>query len=957
MTGSRPSIFVGRKAEIAHCRELLSQVIRGQGRALLIDGEPGIGKSALLGLLLRMARSCDCTVLLGHADDLTQQFPLRVLLEGLGDHAPPPEPAGDFLPASPAAGLLPAGRQADTLLDRVLDRVTKLCAETPVVLAIDDMHWADDDSLLAWRRLSELAPGLPLLVVATSCPVPHCPELAELKEQLAARGQAVMSLGPLSPGEVAELFRALAGGEPTTRVARLTERAGGNPLYVTELIDALLRSERMHVAAGNADITTGYEPEVVATAITDRLNFLSAGTSRMLRLMALLGRDFTATEVAAVTGLSPARLAPALAEARAARVLAETDGRLNFRHLLTQQALYETMPVALRVALHRQAAQALAEAGATAERVAEQLLATGQTPTDAWAREWLAEAGPGLAQRVPDMAAELFRRAMSAASPGDPQRDLLEGALATALLRLDRHHEAVGVARPLLARSRDPHQRAETVHVLGHALLGCSRASEALHLVEEVLADPALSPGWRARLRAVVALIHSLAGRLHDADVAARWALAEGEHAGDSYAVSHALHILSLVRTHRSDNAAVDKLTSQALAALGDDPAAADLRCALLLSRMLALQQLGRMAEADLDLRAAQDLTGQGKVPVPLAHAAAEYYLRIGRWDDALGQLASITRRPGMAGPELLASPDPLRHGICALIAGHRDDRAAAAAHLQAARSTGRPSLLAPPGHTAYLRLAEALAAERDGRSGDAAAVLRPALDRGDAAAPRLRSLCLPALVRLALDVGDADLAAAAAAASEQAASEETTAIKQAAAEHCRGLIARDPVPLLAAARTYRLIGIPLEHAQASEDAAELLAAREQPAQARRALAEAADGYASLGAEWDIRRADTRLRRYGIRRGRGRSSGSAHGWDSLTSTEVKIAQLIALGWSTPDIARDLLLSPRTVQTHVSHILRKLDGRSRVDIVRASLAATATGEAPAKISNDQSPETA
>jgi DNA-binding CsgD family transcriptional regulator len=157
-------------------------------------------------------------------------------------------------------------------------------------------------------------------------------------------------------------------------------------------------------------------------------------------------------------------------------------------------------------------------------------------------------------------------------------------------------------------------------------------------------------------------------------------------------------------------------------------------------------------------------------------------------------------------------------------------------------------------------------------------------------------------------------------------------------AEHCRGLVARSPAPLLSAARAYADIGIPLEFAQAAEDAAELLAATEQPVQARRALAEATDSYANLGAEWDIRRADTRLLRYGIRRGRGRSRTSAPGWDSLTPTEAKIAQLISLGRSTPDIAQDLLLSRRTVQTHVSHILRKLNGRSRVDIVRASLAA-------------------
>jgi DNA-binding CsgD family transcriptional regulator len=920
MDGIRPHAFVGRDEEFAVYRELLSRAIHGRGRALLIDGEPGIGKSSLLAAHLRLARSSGCTVLLAHADDLTQQFPMRVILDCLG---------GDS-----AMGL---SASAPPEMEQVVTVVANLCAQSPVVLAIDDLQWADDPSLLTWRRLSDMAPDLPLVVIGTWAPVPHRPELAMLKEHLGAARQAVISLGPLDPDEVTRLVGVLAGGEPSSRLRRLTERAGGNPLYVTELVDALIRGERLRVADGVADIVTGQQPQALAAVITERLNFLSPESNRVLRFAALLGRQIAAAEVAAVADLPLEEVTKGLAEAQEARVIAEADGRYSFRHLLIRQALYDSMPSALRVALHRQAAQSLAEAGAAAERVAEQLLATTRMATTPWVRDWLAGAGPRLAQRVPGMAAALLRQAMADLPPGEPARDQLEGALAAALLRLGQHEEAVDVGWPLLARAPDASWRAEIVCVLCYALLGCDRDREAVQLIVDTLADSDLDLVWRARLRATAALIHVLAGRPAEGAVSAHRALAEARHADDSYATSHALHTLALLRVRQADNIAVRDLTSQALVQVSDEPGFIDLRSALLVTRMTAWQELGEMAAADADLRAVWDLADQGDSPVQVAYAAAEYYLRTGRWDEALDQLDSVTGKPVLVGYPTPDRGDSPRQGISALIAGHRDDRT-----MGPAASNGDKSahgLL--PGHAAYLVLAEALAAERDGRPADALVVLRPVLGTADPTAARLRALCLPTLVRLALDGDRRHLANAACSLAEQAASQEPTPIRRAIAEHCRGLATSDPALVLAAAAAYRDVGVTLEHAQAAEDAAELLAVAGQTGLARQSLTEAVDGYAVLGAEWDIRRADTRLRRYGVRRGRGRSPGS----DSLTPTEGKVAQLIAQGWSTPDIARNLMLSPRTVQTHVSHILRKLGGRSRIDIVRASITAGTPGDPP------------
>ena len=135
--------------------------------------------------------------------------------------------------------------------------------------------------------------------------------------------------------------------------------------------------------------------------------------------------------------------------------------------------------------------------------------------------------------------------------------------------------------------------------------------------------------------------------------------------------------------------------------------------------------------------------------------------------------------------------------------------------------------------------------------------------------------------------------------------------------------------PLATRAATLTSVGV---------SASQPLAARGQPDEARVALDEAVSLYEGMQARWDIRRAESRLRQHGIKRGvRGRRrSRATFGWAALTATEVKIAAQVARGDSTSDIAVSMFLSRRTVQTYISHILVKLDGKSRVDIVREAL---------------------
>jgi DNA-binding CsgD family transcriptional regulator len=306
--------------------------------------------------------------------------------------------------------------------------------------------------------------------------------------------------------------------------------------------------------------------------------------------------------------------------------------------------------------------------------------------------------------------------------------------------------------------------------------------------------------------------------------------------------------------------------------------------------------------------------------------ARAERYFETGRWDEALTEAAPAARPDSGVGRAWA-------HGLIALIAGHSDDRALAGQHLTAA--DGQEAHPVSPDVPAYLVLARAVAAERAGQPGTAAGLLAETLNGAAGDVPH-RYVLLPALARLALAAGDAETAAAAARTAAADADREALPAR-AAAMWCQGLLNADPDLVLDAAASYESAGRPLARAQALEDAAELLTGTGQVAVARQALADAADLYRQLGTVWDMRRAEARLRRSGIREGRGRPRPRPdRGWGSLTPAEARIARLVADGRSNPEIAAELSLSRNTVQTHVSHILAKLGARSRGEIIRQAL---------------------
>jgi DNA-binding CsgD family transcriptional regulator/tetratricopeptide (TPR) repeat protein len=928
---SRP--LIGRDRELSRLLDCVRELTAGRGQAVLIEGEPGIGKSALVQAACARAANLGGQVFWGAGDELGQTLPLLPFLDGFRIHRPAANSRRETIVAL-LRGELTSGRGEDmraALAEQLLALADELCAARPTVLVIDDLQWADQASVALWERFTRWARHRPLLLVGMMRPVPQREDLLALRHS--ADVAVRLCLDRLAEDAVTELVEALAGGKPSEDLLRLADGAAGNPLYLTELVEALARSASLTItAAGAAELTSGCAPGSLSAAIAHRLRFVPAAVREVLRAAALLGVDFAVPDLAAVLRRGVADLLPAVDEARAAGVLAETGNGLSFRHPLIRAALYDEIPAPVRAAWHCEAGRALAEAGSPADRVARQLLpaiigsADAADPMDEWILHWLADTAPLLVGQAPRAAVELLGQAVARSPAGWAQHDRLVCRLAEALYRVGDVAEAEQVANRALAEIAEPDLLVDLHWTLAQCRTLTGRFTESLTALDQALASPGVSGRHRARLLVLTARAHRHLGQVEMAGQAAAAGLAEATNAADSWAVGWALHMLTGVAMMQGRMADALGLFDRALTVTRADPALTDLRLLLQINKAVALGDLDQYEGAFASARQAQRLADRAGIMVRRAQAhccLGELLFNTGRWDDALteaGVLQEEAKDPGVA---------CFDHGVAAVISFHRGEAHVAQQHLAAAAPHAERIGNRVVG---TLALARSLDAELAGEPGKALAVLAGFTDNAEEL-DEIEDLLADG-VRLATKVGDS--AAARNLADRAAAIADGSQIphRQANALYCRGLLDHDASPLLQAADRYRDACRPLLGAKALEAAAEILLDNGDRVLARAAFTGSVDLYASLGAVRDAGRLQARFRAQGIRRGpRVKHRKAQRGWDSLTPTEVKVAGLVAQGLSNPQIAAKLYLSRRTVATHVSHILSKLDVNSRIDIAR------------------------
>jgi DNA-binding CsgD family transcriptional regulator/tetratricopeptide (TPR) repeat protein len=938
--------LAGRSAEVGQLRSAVRQVAGGTGGALVVVGEAGIGKTRVVAAGLIDADGLGVRVFEGAADELEQRRPFGVIADCLASGRSATErgraAVAGLLREDPGAGV-GEGWVADApqaefrIVEGFVALVEALSVERPVVVVVEDLQWADPSALLVLHRLGRRVDQLPLLLVCTARPVPRSAELEGSLRGLRAAGATELVLGPLDAMAVAQVVEQLVGAPPGPSLLRQVAGAGGNPLFVTELVGALQRDGSIQVGSGGAaELTTVGMPPSLPLLILHRMSFLAPATLELLGVASVLGSSFAVTDLSLVVGRPTAGLLGALEEALAGGVLEQRGELLGFRHDLIREALYHDLPASVRQGLHLDAGRALAGAGAPPERVAEQLV-RGASPGDRQAVAWLQRAARQAAPRAPTVAVDLLGRALELADAADPARDGLLAEQAVSLMWSGRLAHAEVVCREVLARAHDPDTNTDTDATLRlclvQTLLGRGRLQEAIKEADAALASPQLPASDWVRLQAFKTSALASSGQLDAAAETSAQVRAVAEEVGDDLARCICVATLALVANLGGDFMGALELAVEAVRIADQSAGLQAHRFPVNLYLGGCLHDTDRLAEGQAALQRGRRISEElgAKRELPLYYwGLAQGCMWLGEWDDALAECQACLELAAGYGMRLHGTV--FSHSIHAVIAVHRDDlldagRAVAAAERELA-ATG------PQLGWDWLLWANALLLEARGKPEAALATLCRAWD---ACTSQGLASTLPLfaadLVHQAIGANDRRRAEQATAAIEElAARNPGVATLTGAALRCRGLLEDDAEVLLGSATAYRAGPRPLERALACEDAAWALGRAGRVGEARPLLEEATGLYERLGAFWDLARAAARLRGLGVRSGRrGPRKRPRSGWDSLTATELTVVRLVAEGLSNPEIAERMFISRGTVHTHVSHILSKLGLGSRVGL--------------------------
>jgi DNA-binding CsgD family transcriptional regulator len=380
------TLFVGREAELGALTADLETALAGRGGLVLLAGEPGIGKTRLAEELAAAAAARGALVLWGRSWEgegapafwpwvqvvraYVQAADPAALRQDLGvgaaDVAQVVPAVRDRLPGLPTPPPVEPEAARFQLFDSMAGFLRAAATRRPLLLVLDDLHWADAPSLALLRFVGRELEGACLLLVGSyrdSEVGRGHPLLRTLADLTRSQRSRRLLLGGLDPQDVASFVGSVAGVEPSPElVAAVHRMTDGNPFFVTEVVRLLAGQGRLDPVGAGTPVQAGGLPEGVKAVVAERLGRLSDDCRRLLEVAAVLGRDFELRVLQPASGLDPGRLLELLEEAEAARVVGAVPGglgRWRFSHALVREVLYEGLPAARRVRLHGLVGEAL----------------------------------------------------------------------------------------------------------------------------------------------------------------------------------------------------------------------------------------------------------------------------------------------------------------------------------------------------------------------------------------------------------------------------------------------------------------------------------------------------------------------------------------------------------------------------------------------------------------------
>jgi ATP/maltotriose-dependent transcriptional regulator MalT len=966
--------IVGRADELESLDRIVDALDLGAPAVVEVVGEPGVGKTRLLSELAARADARGHLVLLGSAAEFERDLPFSVFVDALDQYLAGLEPErlapldghvkaelGHVFPS--LASLIGGGEVAPQHERYRSHRAVRALLELlgqgrPLVLLLDDFHWADAASVELLGALLRRPPAAAVLVALALRPR-QLPERlgAALARTHRAAALTRIEVGALTPAEAQDL---LGDSIDEATAAVLYHESGGNPFYLEQLARSLERSGAVPSSSSTSPLDTDITA-AVAASLSEELALLSKDTRVVLEGAAVAGDPFALELAADAAGRSEAAAMDAVDELLHLDLVRTTDvpRRFRFRHPLVRRAVYEAAAAGWKLGAHERCADSLAAKGATAAERAHHLERSARDG-DLVAVEILRRAGEEAARLAPASAARWFGSALRLLPPSAPEQQRVELLLARAEALAATGHFAEGHAVLLeaLAAVSDESTAIYTrltatcagvERMLGRYEQAHARLVRALGSVSgppsvesaRLLIELTLNEFYRARYE-----------RMHDW---AERALSAARATGNAAMTAVALAVSALAyaatgsgetaHSHRDEAAAlVDGLSDEELA--------------------LHLEAGGWLAAAELHLEhyAEADLHASRVLAIGRATGRADPFFRLYQilprvWymraklteatellDGAIEAVRLLGTPPALAG-------NLFNRSVVALAAGDLDTALATAEEaVQLTRDLDEGFVTA----WAAMRLAAVLLETGQapravelllGRAGDEELTSLPAGWR--AYGLELLTRCWLALDRHA----EAELAAAAA---EVSAAAMALPLAVAWADRAAAAVAlhagdsiRAAERALASAAAADAVGAPIEAALSRTLAGRALA---EAGQRERAIAELQSAAAALDACGALQfrmNAERELGKLGHRPHRRTRPGSHNGTGmaTLTQRELEVARLVVDRKTNPEIAAELFLSPKTVETHLRNIFNKMDVDNRVALARAVERADRGASAP------------